>query len=154
MEKENMKALLRVVTDCKGSDDTLLFKEQMLIQELEERGSRCQQWKLLAATRGIGHYLYCLGKITPGSITKGKSQLTTWKDNSRDKHKEVEDFTLELLSKEAQPVTITDCHAGNPCELEIDLTAKSNSPIIEGMYGQDWKERVTEFGPRSFRRRL
>ncbi|GJU15590.1 hypothetical protein Tco_1143556 [Tanacetum coccineum] len=26
MEKENMKALLRVVTDCKGSDDTLLFK--------------------------------------------------------------------------------------------------------------------------------
>ncbi|GKA30166.1 hypothetical protein Tco_0716471 [Tanacetum coccineum] len=56
------------------------------------------------------------------------------------KHKEVEDFTLELLSKEAQPVTITDCHASNPCELEIDLTAKSNSLIIEGMYGQDWKE--------------
>ncbi|GJT56177.1 pyrophosphate--fructose 6-phosphate 1-phosphotransferase subunit alpha [Tanacetum coccineum] len=26
-----------------------------------------------------------------------------------------------------------DFHAGNPCELEIDLTAKSSSPIIEGM---------------------
>ncbi|GJU09434.1 hypothetical protein Tco_1131830 [Tanacetum coccineum] len=50
-------------------------------------------------------------------------------------------YTLEVLTKEAQPVTITDCHAGNPCELEIDLTAKSSSPIIEGMYGQDWKER-------------
>ncbi|GJV44706.1 hypothetical protein Tco_1429242 [Tanacetum coccineum] len=49
-------------------------------------------------------------------------------------------YTLEVLTKEAQPVTITDCHAGNPCELEIDLTAKSSSPIIEGMYGQDWKE--------------
>ncbi|GKD08474.1 hypothetical protein Tco_1188159 [Tanacetum coccineum] len=44
--------------------------------------------------------------------------------------------------KEAQPVTITDCHTSNPCELEIDLTAKSSSPIIEGMYGQDWKERA------------
>ncbi|GKA71086.1 hypothetical protein Tco_0777225 [Tanacetum coccineum] len=51
-------------------------------------------------------------------------------------------FTLGLLTKETQGVTITDCHAGNPCELEIDLTAKSSSPIIEGMYGQDWKERA------------
>ncbi|GJV19420.1 hypothetical protein Tco_1368440 [Tanacetum coccineum] len=51
-------------------------------------------------------------------------------------------YTLGVLTKEAQPVTITDCHAGNPCELEIDLTAKSSSPIIEGMYGQDWKERA------------
>ncbi|GJW23860.1 hypothetical protein Tco_0037671, partial [Tanacetum coccineum] len=80
-----------------------------------------------------------------------KKENHTW---TMRKHKEVEDFTLELLSKEAQPVTITNSHASNPCELEIDLTAKSNSPIIEGMYGQDWKERVTEFGPRSFRRRL
>ncbi|GKA27547.1 reverse transcriptase domain-containing protein [Tanacetum coccineum] len=42
-------------------------------------------------------------------------------------------YTLEVLTKEAQPVTIMDCHAGNPCELEIDLTAKSSSPIIEGI---------------------
>ncbi|GJX10593.1 hypothetical protein Tco_0200452 [Tanacetum coccineum] len=46
-------------------------------------------------------------------------------------------FTLKSLTKEIQGVTITDCHAGNPCELEIDLTAKSSSPIIEGMYGQE-----------------
>ncbi|GJU22114.1 hypothetical protein Tco_1155456 [Tanacetum coccineum] len=46
-------------------------------------------------------------------------------------------YTLEVLTKKARPVTITDCHTGNPCELEIDLTAKSSSPIIEGMYGQD-----------------
>ncbi|GJR27781.1 hypothetical protein Tco_1104013 [Tanacetum coccineum] len=51
-------------------------------------------------------------------------------------------YTLEVLTKETQPVTITDCHAGNPYELEIDLTAKSSSLIIEGMYRQDWKERA------------
>ncbi|GKC50738.1 hypothetical protein Tco_1073483 [Tanacetum coccineum] len=51
-------------------------------------------------------------------------------------------YTLEVLTKEARPVIIMDCHTGNPCELEIDLTAKSSSPIIEGMYGQDWKERA------------
>ncbi|GKF18511.1 hypothetical protein Tco_0063429 [Tanacetum coccineum] len=51
-------------------------------------------------------------------------------------------YTLEVLTKEARPVIITDCHTGNPCELEIDLTAKSSSPIIEGMYRQDWKERA------------
>ncbi|GKA16223.1 hypothetical protein Tco_0695970, partial [Tanacetum coccineum] len=51
-------------------------------------------------------------------------------------------YTLEVLTKEARPVTITNCHTGNPCEREIDVTAKSSSPIIEGMYGQDWKERA------------
>ncbi|GKC20107.1 hypothetical protein Tco_1022257, partial [Tanacetum coccineum] len=57
-------------------------------------------------------------------------------------------------SEEAQPVTITDCHAGNPCKLRCDLTAKISLPMIEGMKGRiDW-DRVTEFGPRSFRRRL
>ncbi|GJT17464.1 hypothetical protein Tco_0876170 [Tanacetum coccineum] len=50
--------------------------------------------------------------------------------------------TLRLLTKETQGVTITDCHTGNLCELEIDLTTKSSSLIIEGMYGQDWKERA------------
>ncbi|GJW79088.1 hypothetical protein Tco_0140770 [Tanacetum coccineum] len=55
-------------------------------------------------------------------------------------------YTLEVLTKEAQPVTITDCHVGNPCEQRSDLTAKSSSLIIEGMYGQDLEERVTDFG--------
>ncbi|GJZ46737.1 hypothetical protein Tco_0600569 [Tanacetum coccineum] len=40
-------------------------------------------------------------------------------------------FTLEVHSEEAQPVTITDCHADNPCELRYDLTAKINLPMIE-----------------------
>ncbi|GJX65683.1 putative RNA-directed DNA polymerase, eukaryota, reverse transcriptase zinc-binding domain protein [Tanacetum coccineum] len=60
MEKENMKALLRVVTDCKGSDDTLLFKEQMLIQEMStveaiSSNKRPRSLSLLS------------GKITPGA---------------------------------------------------------------------------------------
>ncbi|GJT16407.1 hypothetical protein Tco_0875113 [Tanacetum coccineum] len=62
MEKENMKALLRVVTDCKGSDDTLLFKEQMLIQEMStveaiSSNKRPRSLSLLS------------GKITPGATT-------------------------------------------------------------------------------------
>ncbi|GJV89160.1 hypothetical protein Tco_1533098 [Tanacetum coccineum] len=61
---------------------------------------------------------------------------------ARNKVSKVKNGQLRLLTKETQDVTITDCHASNPCELEIDLTAKSSSPIIEGMYGQDWKERA------------
>ncbi|GJR06543.1 hypothetical protein Tco_0529527 [Tanacetum coccineum] len=40
-----------------------------------------------------------------------------------------------------QGVSITDCHAGNPCELPSDLTANNDLPIIEELYGQDQKER-------------
>ncbi|GJR27779.1 zinc finger, CCHC-type containing protein [Tanacetum coccineum] len=53
-------------------------------------------------------------------------------------------YTLEVLTKEAQPVTIMDCHAGNPCELEIDLTAKSSSPIIEGIIAISELQKMTE----------
>ncbi|GKB90245.1 hypothetical protein Tco_0962517 [Tanacetum coccineum] len=31
-------------------------------------------------------------------------------------------FILDTLSKEAQTVLITDCQAGNPCEIRYDLT--------------------------------
>ncbi|GJZ69784.1 reverse transcriptase domain-containing protein [Tanacetum coccineum] len=44
-------------------------------------------------------------------------------------------IALDLLSEKAQGVTITDCHAGNPCVHICDLTAKSNDPIIEGIQG-------------------
>ncbi|GJW73001.1 hypothetical protein Tco_0132371 [Tanacetum coccineum] len=42
---------------------------------------------------------------------------------------------------ETQGVSITGCHAGNPCELPSDLTANNDLPIIEELYGQDQKER-------------
>ncbi|GJV29686.1 hypothetical protein Tco_1386134 [Tanacetum coccineum] len=44
-------------------------------------------------------------------------------------------IALDLLSEKAQGVTITDCHAGNPCVHICDPTAKSNDPIIEGIQG-------------------
>ncbi|GJR83233.1 hypothetical protein Tco_0154018 [Tanacetum coccineum] len=47
-------------------------------------------------------------------------------------------LTLNLLSEKAQGVTITDCHAGNPCVHICDPTAKANDPIIEGMDSRDW----------------
>ncbi|GJS09169.1 hypothetical protein Tco_1056310 [Tanacetum coccineum] len=93
------------------------------------------------------------------SKSRGKMKLMAWQANSRDKvhlgrvytspstliggdprkndtvdMKEAQGnkaYTLEVLTKEAQPVTITDCHVGNPCEQRSDLTAKSSSPIIE-----------------------
>ncbi|GKE70757.1 hypothetical protein Tco_1528829 [Tanacetum coccineum] len=46
-------------------------------------------------------------------------------------------FALILLSKEAQAVSITDCHAGNPCELSYDPRAKIKAPIIGRMNGRD-----------------
>ncbi|GJX46102.1 hypothetical protein Tco_0271292 [Tanacetum coccineum] len=50
-------------------------------------------------------------------------------------------FYTKLCLKETQGVSITDCHAGNPCELPSDLTANNDLPIIEELYGQDQKER-------------
>ncbi|GJU01597.1 reverse transcriptase domain-containing protein [Tanacetum coccineum] len=50
-------------------------------------------------------------------------------------------FYTKLCLKETQGVSITDCHAGNPCELPSDLTANNDLPIIEELYGQYQKER-------------
>ncbi|GJW41417.1 hypothetical protein Tco_0067262 [Tanacetum coccineum] len=41
-------------------------------------------------------------------------------------------YTLEVLTKEARPVTITDCHTGNPCSLQSNLTALNDDPMIGG----------------------
>ncbi|GJU17021.1 hypothetical protein Tco_1144987 [Tanacetum coccineum] len=65
-----------------------------------------------------------------------------WKPTKRitlglQKHKGNGNLTLILLSKEAQAVSITDCHAGNPCELSYDPRAKIKAPIIGRMNGRD-----------------
>ncbi|GJX89393.1 hypothetical protein Tco_0341407 [Tanacetum coccineum] len=81
-----------------------------------------------------------VGKMSPSTLIGGdprKNDTVDMKEAQGNKA-----YTLEVLTKEARHVTITDCHTGNTCELEIDLTAKSSSPIIERMYGQDWKERA------------
>ncbi|GJW72772.1 hypothetical protein Tco_0132142 [Tanacetum coccineum] len=57
-------------------------------------------------------------------------------------------FTLVTLSKEAQAVSITDCQAGNPCEIRCDPTTKIALPIIERMYGQDWRSHICPKRPR------
>ncbi|GKE86809.1 hypothetical protein Tco_1560551, partial [Tanacetum coccineum] len=46
-------------------------------------------------------------------------------------------FTLESLSEKAQGVTITDCHAGNPCVHLCDPRVENYSPMIESLYGRD-----------------
>ncbi|GJY32313.1 putative ribonuclease H-like domain-containing protein, partial [Tanacetum coccineum] len=46
-------------------------------------------------------------------------------------------FTLQTLTKQAHKGHITNCHAGNPCDYQRDLTAKDDLPIIKRMYGRD-----------------
>ncbi|GJS87305.1 hypothetical protein Tco_0769941 [Tanacetum coccineum] len=60
------------------------------------------------------------------------------------------DFTLLTLTKKEQGVSITDCHAGNPCEISSDLTDENDLPMIGILYGYDQEERVTEMRTRRF----
>ncbi|GKC66724.1 hypothetical protein Tco_1099322 [Tanacetum coccineum] len=46
-------------------------------------------------------------------------------------------FTLESLSEKAQGVTITDCHAGNPCVHIYDPRVENYSLMIESLYDRD-----------------
>ncbi|GKB16643.1 hypothetical protein Tco_0850566 [Tanacetum coccineum] len=59
-------------------------------------------------------------------------------------------FTLQVLLEKAQGVTITDCHAGNPCVHICDPMAIINLAMIGGMDGRDCQELVTDFRPRTF----
>ncbi|GJW03228.1 hypothetical protein Tco_1562084 [Tanacetum coccineum] len=101
-------------------------------------------------------------------LSKSKSQLSQqtsyssshWLKPKKECHiglKEAQrkwQFTLVTLSKEAQAVSITDCQAGNPCEIRCDPTTKIALPIIERMYGQDWRSHICPKRPRRFRRWL
>ncbi|GKB06641.1 hypothetical protein Tco_0834874, partial [Tanacetum coccineum] len=58
------------------------------------------------------------------------------------------DFTQLILTKKEQGVSITDCHAGNPCEILSDLTDENDLPMIGRLYGYDQEERVTEMRTR------
>ncbi|GJZ84374.1 hypothetical protein Tco_0649713 [Tanacetum coccineum] len=82
----------------------------------------------------------------PGGSYQGQkvNLQSTWSTKVKDtlddeKAQERWDFTLDTLSKEAQVVSITECQAGNPCEIRCDPTTKIALPIIERMYGQDWR---------------
>ncbi|GJS15301.1 hypothetical protein Tco_0409773 [Tanacetum coccineum] len=46
-------------------------------------------------------------------------------------------FYTECTQRESTNVSITDCHAGNPCETNLDQTAQDDSPMIEIMKGTD-----------------
>ncbi|GKC85074.1 hypothetical protein Tco_1140791 [Tanacetum coccineum] len=60
------------------------------------------------------------------------------------------DFTLLTLTKKEQGFSITDCHAGNLCEISSDLTDENDLPMIGRLYGYDQEESVTEMRTRRF----
>ncbi|GJX58159.1 hypothetical protein Tco_0289549 [Tanacetum coccineum] len=75
--------------------------------------------------------------------TKGFSKLKVQKSNSRVQEQDgrVNSYSEVLISgnpqgechvnmKKAQGVTITDCHAGNPCVHICDPTSQSKYPMI------------------------
>ncbi|GKD58566.1 hypothetical protein Tco_1296075 [Tanacetum coccineum] len=78
---------------------------------------------------------------------EGKAREDTL-DN--EKSQERWDFTLLTLTKKEQGVLITDCHAGNPCEISSDLTGENDLPMIGRLHGYDQEERVTEMRSRRF----
>ncbi|GJW65956.1 hypothetical protein Tco_0117840 [Tanacetum coccineum] len=63
-----------------------------------------------------------------------------------EKAQEKWDFTLLKLTKKEQGVSITDCHAGNPCE----ISSENDLPMIGRLYDYDQEERVTEMRTRRF----
>ncbi|GJR23522.1 hypothetical protein Tco_0972049 [Tanacetum coccineum] len=103
------------------------------------------------------YYSSFIFKITKGE-NKGLNKLKVQKSNSRDQEQDgrvnsysevligrnpqgechvnmkkaqgMGIFTLESLSEKAQGVTITDCHAGNPCVHICDPTSQSKYPMI------------------------
>ncbi|GJR19043.1 hypothetical protein Tco_0967570 [Tanacetum coccineum] len=110
-------------------EDPYLFKVVRILQKSQENG----QNRTNTNTGTEEHTKSPRENANNGQLKSTFSQTSTGNKAN----------TLEGNSQRMQrPDHITDCHTGNPCELEIDLTAKSSSPIIEGMYGQDWKERA------------
>ncbi|GKE13392.1 hypothetical protein Tco_1416943, partial [Tanacetum coccineum] len=79
------------------------------------------------------------GKMSPSTLIGGDPRKNDTMDMKEAQGNKA--YTLEVHTKEAQRLLTHGCHAGNPCALHSNLTAKS-TPIIERMYGQDWKERA------------
>ncbi|GKD17944.1 hypothetical protein Tco_1207102 [Tanacetum coccineum] len=82
----------------------------------------------------LNNSVYLKRVHTGGSILELIDELV--KDHGLEKkHIRKLKIALDLLSEKGQGVTITDCHAGNPCVHICDPTAKTNDPIIEGIQG-------------------
>ncbi|GKE47375.1 hypothetical protein Tco_1478633 [Tanacetum coccineum] len=96
-------------------------------------------------------------KVNYGS-TEGEMSLkhSHWPFLTRRTHVDSEENTQgsgicsQLCPKETQGVSITDCHAGNPCELPSDLTANNELPMIGRLYGLDKRSMRCKQVPRRF----
>ncbi|GJV35000.1 hypothetical protein Tco_1407477 [Tanacetum coccineum] len=120
-----------------------------LVQETTEKISQikdrlkaaCDRQKIYADKRrkplefsvGTPWQSYTSSKAPIGQFPKGNDTRTR-----KETHQGV-GFCTKTLTKEAQECHITDCHAGNPCELRFDLTDHNGDPIIGRNGGTGFK---------------
>ncbi|GKD53605.1 hypothetical protein Tco_1286992 [Tanacetum coccineum] len=91
--------------------------------------SKVNQWSNLGQPRVLHHQTHLIGQYS--------QERPRWKKESTSE----DGFYTQLTHKINTSVSITDCHAGNPCEIASDPTAKNELPIIERLYGYDRRER-------------
>ncbi|GKE76655.1 hypothetical protein Tco_1542775, partial [Tanacetum coccineum] len=65
----------------------------------------------------------------PDNHVHGKEEYTKSRENAIKSQQWSTQVNLQC-TKEAQGCHITDCHAGNPCELRFDLMDHNGDPII------------------------
>ncbi|GKA48813.1 hypothetical protein Tco_0741771, partial [Tanacetum coccineum] len=68
-------------------------------------------------------------KVNYGQASVKESQ-TLEMPRGREESTRINEFTLSVLSKEAQSSNPHGCHAGNPCELSFDPRAIIDDPMI------------------------
>ncbi|GKD29548.1 putative ribonuclease H-like domain-containing protein [Tanacetum coccineum] len=95
--------------------------------------TRTREWK---STQRAGRMLsksYTSSKAPIGQFPKGNDTRTR-----KETHQDLV-FCTKRRTKEAHECHITDCHAGNPCELRFDLTDHIGDSIIERNGGTGFK---------------
>ncbi|GKE67214.1 hypothetical protein Tco_1521375, partial [Tanacetum coccineum] len=79
-----------------------------------------------------------------GKHEHGKRKSTREAKDSKPKLRKSQALVNYGSTKSNTKCHIMDCHTGNQCEIESLPTAQDDSQMIDGMIGQDLKERVQQ----------
>ncbi|GJU19164.1 hypothetical protein Tco_1152506 [Tanacetum coccineum] len=119
-----------------GTDIAKILRKQSKLDKYEhgngrarkEQGESYQKSKVVNSSQPSSYTSSNapIGQFPQGNDTRGLKKT----------HGEKEICT-KRSTKEAQGVTITDCHAGNPCELNLIQQTTMEIQSLEGMKSQD-----------------